>query len=421
MSFLSFNWDKHFFYSIIYWILEIFVRLFMYIRWYYFKMSKSDVQNEYIYVVLLNIADLLSGFLVLYTFCAFRNTNKSKIFNIGKTNTGGSVQLIYEDKEDYRSKNFFLKLLLICLLDYLSRSLYWISYAITGATNENVSHQLQKDIVNTFDILMRYIFSILILKIVIHRHRVLSIVIIIFGFLLLLPADFLLITNQPEIEMGTTLSYAGILFFRAIFIPLSDTLCKQLFADNYILPQNLMFSKGIMELLIIIILTPTLFFSFGLKWEISFGTENIITIIIYTLAASVKAYFLLKIIYHFSSQSVSFLVISESVTGSINEIIDFIKDPDKEATDIILLILELIGILIIAFATLLYDEVIIINKWKLNENVKSGIISRAELDTKKTKEIEMVRNSTLEENVTSPVSSPGNDAKENLVLSDDDD
>ena len=134
-----------------------------------------------------------------------------------------------------------------------------------------------------------------------------------------------------------------------------------------------------------------------------------------------KAYFLLKIIYHFSSQSVSFLVISESVTGSINEIIDFIKDPDKEATDIILLILELIGILIIAFATLLYDEVIIINKWKLNENVKSGIISRAELDTKKTKEIEMVRNSTLEENATSPVSSPGNDAKENLVLSDDDD
>ena len=421
MSFLSFNWDKHFIYAIIYWILEIFVRLFMYIRWHYFKMSKSDVQNEYIYVILLNIADLLSGFLVLYTFCAFRNTNKTKIFNIGKTNTTGSVQLIYENKEDYRSKYFFLKLLLICVLDYLSRSLYWISYAITGATNENVSHQLQKDVVNTFDILMRYIFSILILKSVIHKHRVLSIIIIIFGFLLLLPADFLLITGEPEIDMGKTLSYVGILAFRALLFPLSDTICKQLFADNYILPQNLMFSKALMEMIIIIILTPTLFFSFGLKWEIYFEVENIVTIIIYTLAASVKAYFLLKIIYHFSSQSVSFLVISESVTGSINEIIYFIKDPEKEATDIILLILELIGILIIAFATLLYDEVIIIKKWNLDQNVKSGIISRAELDTKKTKEIELARDSTFEENMASPTSSPGNDIKENLNSKEDDD
>ena len=421
MSFLSFNLDKHFIYAIIYWILEIFVRLFMYIRWDYFKMSKSDVQNEYIYVILLNIADLLSGFLVLYTFCAFRNTNKTKIFNIGKTNTTGSVQLIYENKEDYRSKYFFLKLLLICVLDYLSRSLYWISYAITGATNENVSHQLQKDVVNTFDILMRYIFSILILKSVIHKHRVLSIIIIIFGFLLLLPADFLLITGEPEIDMGKTLSYVGILAFRALLFPLSDTICKQLFADNYILPQNLMFSKALMEMIIIIILTPTLFFSFGLKWEIYFEVENIVTIIIYTLAASVKAYFLLKIIYHFSSQSVSFLVISESVTGSINEIIDFIKDPEKEAIDIILLILELIGILIIAFATLLYDEVIIIKKWNLDQNVKSGIISRAELDTKKTKEIELARDSTFEENMASPTSSPGNDIKENLNSKEDDD
>ena len=129
----------------------------------------------------------------------------------------------------------------------------------------------------------------------------------------------------------------------------------------------------------------------------------------------------MKIIYHFSSQSVSFLVISESVTGSINEIIVFIKDPEKEATDIILLILELIGILIIAFATLLYDEVIIIKKWNLDQNVKSGIISRAELDTKKTKEIELARDSTFEENMASPTSSPGNDIKENLNSKEDDD
>ena len=131
-----------------------------------------------------------------------------------------------------------------------------MAYAITGATNEHVFHQLQKDVVNTFDILMRYIFSIFILKIIIHKHRVLSIIIIICGFLLILPADFLLIKKDPAIEMRTTLFYVGILAFRGIFLPLSDTISKQLFVDNYILPQNLMFYKAVMELIVIIILTP---------------------------------------------------------------------------------------------------------------------------------------------------------------------
>ena len=112
MSLFSFNWDNHFIYAIIYWILEIFVRLFMYCQWHFFTMSKNDVQNEYIYVVLLNIADLFSGFLVLYTRWTFRNIISTKEIKKGKTNTAlSSLDLIYENKEDYRSKNFFIKLL----------------------------------------------------------------------------------------------------------------------------------------------------------------------------------------------------------------------------------------------------------------------------------------------------------------------
>ena len=117
----------------------------------------------------------------------------------------------------------------------------------------------------------------------------------------------------------------------------------------------------------------------------------------------------MKIIYHFSSQSVSFLVISESVTGSILGIISFIKDEDKEAIEIILLIMELIGILIITFATLLYDEVIIINKWNLNLYVRKDIIRRGEDEVSKTIELEFAKETNLEENL-----SPENEIKESL-------
>ena len=73
--------------------------------------------------------------------------------------------------------------------------------------------------------------------------------------------------------------------------------------------------------------------------------------------------------------------ISESISGSILQIIKFINTEKKR--EIILLIMEIIGIIIIAFATLLYDEIIIIKKWGLDENVRKVIINRGEDDVKK--------------------------------------
>jgi len=414
MSLFSFYWDKRFIYAIVYWILEIFVRLFMYLKWDYFTVSKNNIQNEYVYVVLLNIADLLAGFLALYTYCAFREVNQAK--TIGNSNTGKSLQLIYKDQEDYCSKKFFIILFIVSFLDYISRCLYSISYAITGATNEEVSHKLQKDFQNTFDILIRYLISILFLKAVIHKHRIFSIITIIFGFLLLLPADFLLINNDPDKNLRITMFYTGILSFRAIFYPVFDNLCKQLFIHYYIQPENLMFLKGLIESAILAALTPALFFLFRIELEITFKLENIITLIIYTLAAFVKDYFLYKINYHFSPQSVSFLVISESVTGSINEVINFIKVKEKDAPDIILLILELIGVFLIAFSTLVYDEVIIINKWSLDKNVKAKIINRAEDDMKLMMELELFKDSAIE----SITFTPDAEIKESLMNKNDD-
>ena len=101
MSIITFNWDKHFLYAIIYWVLEISVRLVMYEKWLWFKMSDSDVQNEYIYVVLLTISDLLAAFLVLYIKCSFKKEQKK----LKKADT--DVELIYEPgaNEINNSKN----------------------------------------------------------------------------------------------------------------------------------------------------------------------------------------------------------------------------------------------------------------------------------------------------------------------------
>ena len=71
----------------------------------------------------------------------------------------------------------------------------------------------------------------------------------------------------------------------------------------------------------------------------------------------------------------------------------------------------MIGIIIIAFATLLYDEVIIIKKQNLDKNVKSHIIKRGEADTKNILEIDINRQHTFEDNI----SPSNNDFKEKLL------
>ena len=143
-----------------------------------------------------------------------------------------------------------------------------------------------------------------------------------------------------------------------------------------------MFLRGIGEFILILIITPIFYFfvwknennNFVFKNEL---TNAILMIIFYTLSSFIKAYLLLKVIYYFSSQSVSFLIISESITGSIYEIIKFFMS-EKYDYKIIILLIEIVIIIITTFGTLIYDEIIVIRKWGLDKNVAKEIILRGE-------------------------------------------
>ena len=100
-----------------------------------------------------------------------------------------------------------------------------------------------------------------------------------------------------------------------------------------------------------------------------------------------REYILIKIIYLFSSQSVSFLIISQNISVSLIDIINFIKEKDKSNIQPHVYIsfpFEIIALVIIIIATSVYDEIIIINRCGLNLNVKRGIIERAQLDIEST-------------------------------------
>ena len=156
-----------------------------------------------------------------------------------------------------------------------------------------------------------------------------------------------------------------------------------------------MFIRGLGELIIIVVVTPFLFYFIWMKGNIVFVdtlTSNILMIIFYTLTSFVKNYVLLKVIYYFSSQSVSFLILSESITCSITNIIKFFDSNDDYNNHrgyyFIILLIEVIVILTSMVGTLIYDEIIVIKKWGMELNVAKEISERSVLDLSTTRMID---------------------------------
>ena len=386
---MTFHYNKNLIYAIIYWALEIIYRAFMYLQWNYFSILKRDSTNEYIYVILLDIADLLAGFLVLYINSTLKKKKEVGVYSDDNTSNSfiGKIEIISgEEKTLQKTKNYTYKIILICILDYLNRLAFFIFYQIfSEATHEVLSHKAQKDIIIHLDIIARYVFSIFILKTKVLKHHKVAILIIFIGFIILVPIDYISINYfSTTINAGLTYKYIGLLTFRGILFPFEDTIVKKVFIDDYIQPELLMFLRGLGEFVIILVVTPFLYF-FIWKNDDSYSEFNsdltniILMVIFYTLSSFIKAYLLVKVIYYFSSQSVSFLIISESLTGSVADIIEIFIEKEH-SFDVIALLLGIIVIIITTFGTLIYDEIIIIKKCGMDKNVAKEITSRGELE-----------------------------------------
>ena len=374
MGLFSFYWNNNLYYVLVYWVLNIILRLLIYFKYdQFFLISKNKPhQNEYIFMSYCVLGNLLSGFLILYVKCTSKKQNEQDKENINQLVKKGSINEVRD--------HFYLKIILISILDLLYFSCYFIFFLFDDSTHREVSMKTEKDIKTLFDIITRYILSICFLKIKVFRHHKWSIIAIIFGFLLIVPIDFYDLYIQATIKTESSLVYTAILSLRAFFFPFEHFLAKKLFNKYYIPPQNLLFLIGINQTIILIILTPILYFTKVLNDELTLDAGKIIISIVYLTINFVKQYITLKIVYLISVQSVSFLIISTAIAGSLKDTISFFLREDKgtiHTYSYFGFCFGLIAFFIIIMGTLVYDEIIVINKCGLNLNVKKGIEKRA--------------------------------------------
>ena len=362
MNFISFSCHKsysNFFYVWFFDLSSSFIKA--YFEYIYSEINNFSVMIELINLVCLNIGDLLAGFFVLYTYI---NSKSNKENNEARRASNNQVKLIYNDLSI--KKNKYLLIFLISILELIGRStdlFYYIYIDSTRIRDGEISWLI------SIDILSRIIFSKIILKSRLYNHHILSIIMTVIGLCSMSISAFIAI-NSNELSRWP---YFAFTFVKFIAVPLEDVINKILLTNKFLLPQSLMFMRGLYNLVMLLFIIPTLYFINELKLDFLFNENEIgyiiqISLVIFFIAFTLlKSFFIMKVIYIFTPQHVAFLNV---VFYMLRLLRCRITTGDKS----LIIISDSIFLAIIIFSTLLFNEMIVVKACGLHDNTKDGFL-----------------------------------------------
>ena len=393
MKIISCVFFKSYYYFIAFWILELLDKL----ERDYFESNYDDDKNssnttnitnntnssntsskklnngreiDLLYIGLLTIADMSAGFLVAYTFIRM-NHFKGKKQEPSKAIDKPSYDLIYNDPSIKRNK--YSLILLTSILNVLARGYELFYFLFVDLYRLDF---LKTIWAVSIDILSRILFSYFILKIKIYKHHIISIIIVSIGFL---------INGYFGMNgLGSKSDWLYLLFqiISKILFALEDTISKILLTNKFLLAHYLMFLRGFFSFIIILFLFLVLYLTSAIdtnyyiqiKEHDDFGIEALRKIIL-VIFSFFKMFCIYRIIYIFSPQYVGFC----NIILCAIEIIKYLID-NKDINDGIHFTFDIISLIFIFLGTLIFNEMIIINAFGLNENTKVGKIKKEALD-----------------------------------------
>ena len=360
MAFISFSCQQSYFYFLIFWIIDVSISIYLILidKIYYYSLEKM-IKNE-IVINLKTISDLCAGFLVLSTYIRMKKVNQKE------------EQKIIEKIKNRLSRRYkYFYIFLISFLEFICRSTDFF-YLITLGNIPIRKEQLTWLI--PVDIIARIVLSRRVLKLSLFRHHYFSLVLVILGFLSMSICEFQTIN---EIDLNNW-PYFIFIIIRNILLPLEDVYNKILLTDKFLLPHYLMFWHGLFNCIFLALLCLCFFLTRVIKYEFNIPNEmnsaiyllhKIILIIFYFC----KAFIYLKIIDVFSPQHVAFC-------NTALYLYLFFLWKKKSGDNFYLSFLDYFSLILIIFATLIFNEILIINACGLNQNTKKGFIKKEILE-----------------------------------------
>ena len=392
MSLFSFKFYKAYYYFIIYWALDIlnniewgnFQSKFNY-EYYYnnFYDYKLDINTKYYFpfaieTELLNLmnlvlADISFGFLVLYTYFRLNYLRRPKDENQNDTRSSNNlIELIYNEPSNKKKRTILI--LFISLLDFFARSMELFFFLIIcpeKAEEKNIRWLI------TFEILPRIPFCFYFLKIKFYRHHYLAMLFLFIGFLITS------ILGIISIETKNQRMYVFTMVIPKVIYALEDTINKIIITDKFVLPHFLIFFRGVVNSILVTIVFLGLYATSNIDFRYYDNIINNIQIgeILFKMLSFIfmicKIFCIFEIIYIFTPQHVGFCIVIIYLYNALKNMIL----TDDFQNEFFYCLLHVICLLFIAFGTIVFNEMLIINYWGLNENTKSGIMKRERIES----------------------------------------
>jgi hypothetical protein len=290
-----------------------------------------------------------------------------------KINQKEEQKTIEKVKKRLSRKHKYIYISLISFLEFICKSTDFFYLII-----------FQKYIIRTgevawlisVDFFARILISRRVLKLRLFRHHYFSLVLVILGFFSMSICAFKAISEE-ELNCWP---YFLFIIIKNILLPLEDVYNKILLTDKFLLPHYLMFWRGLFNCIFLALLGLCIIVPGVVKYD--FKTPNemnsniaifLLHKIIYIIFTFCRAFIYLKVIDVFSPQHVAFC-------NAALYLYLLILCRCKYDKNILIDIIDIFSLILIIFATLIFNELIIINAFGFNQNTKKGYIKKEMLE-----------------------------------------
>ena len=335
------------------------------------------VEKRYFDILQNVISDLLQG--ILYFFSKLKEKRESKKLTNSLKNEALEKDSIKSNKKDF--KKIMIK---ISIIDYFCQLLFLI-FTISLKTDNSIKRHNQNFLL-IIDITSRFLFCRYILKTFFYRHHIASMLVNLFVFIILSIFDLYYITKDDEIDNTLKIIFGIVLIIQTIAYSYEDVLNKIALEKDYFTPYSLLFYKGLFQIPLVV-LTSIFILIIKNVWKnyfspgIDFIGYILIKRSIFIFFNILRSISLVHVIDKFSSQYLSILKVLESLFIFIYYLIDFEGENYFKWYEKIIIS---ISFLILVLTSLIYNEVLVLNIFGLQDYTQHGLDIQAQKDLRDT-------------------------------------